>query len=112
MKDSDSIIELYVAKDEPSVRIVESALIAANIKCRVVGENLGAAAGDLPLGISTGPAIWVAHDNVDAARRVIQEFEEPASVFRVPSWQCPRCDSEVDAGFDVCWNCLYNPSAC
>lgn len=27
-------------------------------------------------------------------------------------WTCPKCGEEIEQGFDVCWNCLYNPAAC
>lgn|GEM_PF-1748351 len=112
MDSEDRIIEVYVAKDEPDVRMVESAFITAGINCRVVGTTLGAAAGEIPLGIASGPAIWVSESDVEAARGVIQELEAPQNPFRIASWQCPKCDSEVDSGFDMCWNCLYNPRAC
>lgn len=108
----EKIIEVYVAKDEPDVRMVASAFITAGITCRVVGTTLGGAAGEIPLGIATGPAIWVSESDVEAARGVIEELKAPRSPFRIASWQCPKCDSEVDSGFDTCWNCLYDPRAC
>ncbi len=27
-------------------------------------------------------------------------------------WTCPKCGTDVELPRDVCWNCLYNPSAC
>lgn len=112
MDRNDKIIEVYVARDEPDVRMMESAFITAGISCRVVGTALGGAAGEIPLGISTGPAIWVSESDLEAARDVIEELKAPESPFRIASWQCPKCDSEVDSGFDTCWKCLYNPRAC
>ncbi len=112
MNNRDDLIEVYCAKNEPEVRIVEAALIEAGIKCRVVGEYLAGAVGEVPAGIASSPAIWVPASEVEPAREVIRDLETPESPFRIPTWQCPKCDSEVDSGFDTCWKCLYNPRAC
>ncbi len=109
---NDEIIEVYCGKNEPDVRVVESALIAAGVDCRVVGQYLAGAIGEIPAGIASSPSIWVASSQVEAAREVIRDLEMPDAPFRIPTWQCPNCDSEVDSGFDTCWNCLYSSNAC
>ena len=30
----------------------------------------------------------------------------------VIGWTCPKCGTDIELLRDVCWNCLYNPSAC
>jgi len=50
--------------------------------------------------------LMVAQDDVTAARDLLAREDQEASGRTVRSaWTCPLCGSDVDAGFDVCWNC-------
>ncbi|AMV21448.1 putative signal transducing protein [Planctomyces sp. SH-PL14] len=50
--------------------------------------------------------LMVAQEDAAAARDLLAREEQEASDRAVrTAWTCPRCGSDVDAGFDVCWNC-------
>lgn len=92
--------------------MIESALTDAGVTCRVVGEFLAGAVGEIPAGVASSPAIWVLAVQADAARDVLAQLNAKQSPFRIPFWTCPRCNSEVDSELASCWKCLYSPSAC
>ncbi len=51
-----------------------------------------------------GVKLQVAAADAERARAILDSgnFAEGSST---PGWICPECDSEVDAGFEVCWSC-------
>ena len=112
MSDQDSIVEVYCAKNEAEARLIETMLKEAGVECRVVGQFLTGAVGEIPPGMASSPGIWVPANRLEAAREVLDNWEAARGPFRVPSWTCPRCDTEIESGFDTCWNCLYCPAAC
>lgn len=92
--------------------MIESALAEAGVKCRVVGGFLAGAIGELPAGMASSPEVWVSAAQLEAARHVLKELQAKQSPFRIPSWTCPRCETEVESELGTCWNCLYSPSSC
>jgi hypothetical protein len=46
----------------------------AGIQARVVGDNLSAAAGCLPLGEATSPRLWVRESDADRARQIVEQW--------------------------------------
>ncbi len=38
--------------------------------------------------------------------------DTPTPPETVIGWTCPKCGTDIELLQDVCWNCLYNPSAC
>lgn len=50
--------------------------------------------------------LMVAEEDAAAARDLLAREDREASGRPIRSaWTCPQCGSDVDAGFDVCWNC-------
>lgn len=50
--------------------------------------------------------LMVAEEHIAAARDLLAREDREASGRPIRSaWTCPQCGSDVDAGFDVCWNC-------
>jgi hypothetical protein len=50
--------------------------------------------------------LMVAQEDATSARDLLAREDHEASGRAVrTAWTCPRCGSDVDAGFDVCWNC-------
>lgn len=48
----------------------------------------------------------VAEENAATARDLLARKDSEVSGRSIqPAWRCPQCGSDVDAGFDVCWNC-------
>ncbi len=112
MSENDEIIEVYCAENEADARMIQAALTEAGIACRVVGQFLTGAIGEIPAGVAASPGVWVPADQAQKARKIIDELESSPGPFRIPTWICPKCDEEVDSGLNTCWNCLYSPSAC
>ncbi len=106
--DDANVVEVYWAKDAPHAHLVKTILQKAGIPAEVVGEMLHAAVGELPMGPTTSPRVWVPKGDEQRARAIIAEWEKqrretPAT--ETPPWACPHCGAEVDAGFDLCWKC-------
>ena len=111
----DNPVEVYNAANEVDANIVVAMLGKSGIRAQVVGGILGSALGELPAG-AVSPRVWINDSDMAAARPLMEAWQAETVSARLnhqqPGWTCPRCDSEVEFGFDVCWNCLYNPSAC
>jgi hypothetical protein len=67
---SDDIIRLATAENPVQAHILEQALRAEGIRCKVVGDYLDASFGDLP---GLKPEIWVHRDDVERAQAVLRE---------------------------------------
>jgi hypothetical protein len=52
-----------------------------------------------------GVTLQVASDDLQRAEELIAESGESAAGEAILAWTCPRCGSEVDAGFEICWSC-------
>jgi hypothetical protein len=70
---SDRIVEVYSAANGLEAHSLRAALTDKGIRAQVVGETLGTAAGDLPLGDATAPKIWVREGDAGRAREIIAE---------------------------------------
>lgn len=108
-------VEIYAAKNEAQAAIVVSLLAGAEIKARVMGQLLNNAAGEIPAGLTSSPRVWVADADQVQARQLIQQWEQKGrqnSPGVEIAWTCPECETEIEVGFDLCWNCMYNPAAC
>jgi hypothetical protein len=106
--DDENVVEVYWAKDAPQAHLVKTVLRRAGIDAQVVGEMLQQAIGELPMGPTTSPRVWVAKSDEARARAVIAEWERErrtAPAAAGAPWTCPGCGAEVDAGFDLCWKC-------
>ncbi|RMF36968.1 MAG: DUF2007 domain-containing protein [Planctomycetota bacterium] len=51
-----------------------------------------------------GVKVLVPSERASEAHAILRE-EVSAAEPSVPAWTCPRCYSQVDAGFELCWNC-------
>lgn len=110
------IVEVYRCQNEAEAVILINTLLEHGIHARVVGEHLQAAIGELPPGRDTALQLWTNLADQAAARAILQEYEdgrkETSAQVPGPGWTCPRCHTNVEPPFQVCWNCLYDPSAC
>jgi hypothetical protein len=57
-----------------------------------------------------GVKVQVADADLAPARELLQRQREPppadaSAALSSGSWRCPECGSQVDAGFEICWNC-------
>lgn len=75
-EDDVRIVEIYSAANEIEAAAVRAALDAEGILSRVVGDRLGNAWGELPLGYRSEPKVWVREPDLEAARAVIHRWQE------------------------------------
>jgi hypothetical protein len=68
--DSDKLARLATAANPAEAHVMEQALRAEGISCRVVGDFLDAGIGDIP-GVQA--EIWVHQDDLARAQKVLQE---------------------------------------
>jgi hypothetical protein len=99
------MLKFYEASDSFEARQVIDALAAHRIEATVLGEFLTGAAGELSA--MNFPWVWlINNDDLARAQEVLDGLlaSKGALPKRGP-WICPGCEAEVDAGFDVCWQC-------
>ena len=96
---------LYEASDSLEARQLIDALDAHGIEATVLGEYLGGAAGELPA--MNYPWVWlINNDDLHSAQDVLDGFlASRGNLPKARSWVCRTCGAEVDAGFDICWQC-------
>lgn len=71
---ADRVVEVYSAANAIEAQGLCALLEEEGIRAQIVGEQLGSAAGCLPLGEALAPRIWVREDDVEQARGIIQEW--------------------------------------
>lgn len=114
---SDDIVEVYSAANEADAHIMALMLQENGLKPEIVGEGLPFVGSEPSAGWLKGTRIWVREEDAARARELIDDAiaarsHADSQPLDPRGWTCPKCDAEVEAGFDVCWKCLYNPSAC
>ena len=87
---------------------IETILGERGINCLVRNRHLTGGAGEIPP-LEAWPEIWVDAEDVDAARRLIDEVLEPAGPAPAP-WVCPDCGERIEGQFAQCWRCAGNPA--
>jgi len=80
--DDVRIVEAFSAANEAEAAAIRAALDAEGIEARVVGDRLGNAWGEVPLGFRSEPKVWVLETDLEAARRVIAELRSAAGTDR------------------------------
>jgi hypothetical protein len=70
---SDDIVRLATAENPVQAHILEQALRAEGIRCKVVGDYLDASFGDLP---GMKPEIWVHREDVERAQVILHETDQ------------------------------------
>ena len=103
---SDEVVDVYTAANGPQAHFLKGLLEDAGIEARVVGDALQAAGYNTV----TPPHLWVRADQAEAARQILQTWDSHSHDRHPedgppPTWICPTCRAEVDADFDLCWQC-------
>jgi hypothetical protein len=102
-----SMRSLYQAADSLEARLLIDELALDRIEAVVLGEYLTGAAGELSA--LNFPTVWVVDEaQYGPALRVLERFlaeRGGTATGAGGAWHCARCGAEVDAGFDLCWNC-------
>jgi hypothetical protein len=100
------VVDVYVAANGPQAHFLRGLLEDAGIEAQVVGDALQAAGYNTV----TLPHLWVRAEQAKAARDLLRVWEghandRPSEDRPPPTWVCPTCRSEVDADFELCWQC-------
>jgi hypothetical protein len=69
----DDIVRLATASNPFQAHVWEQALKQEGIRCKVVGDYLDAAVGDIP---GVRAEVWVYRDDLERAQAIIHEGEE------------------------------------
>jgi hypothetical protein len=99
------MLKFYEAHDSLEARQLLDSLDAHGIEATVLGEFLGGAVGELPA--INHPWVWlINNDDLAQAQDVLDGFlASRGSLPKEGPWVCRNCGAEVDAGFDICWQC-------
>ena len=74
-----------------------------NIDSCIRNQYLSAAVGEIPPS-EAWPQLWVADQNFECAKKIIEDTETDSSESQ-KVLICPNCSEEVEGQFAVCWNC-------
>lgn len=99
------MLKFYEARDSLEARQLIDALDAHRIEATVLGEYLSGGAGELSA--LNFPWVWlINNDDLPAAQGVLDGFlASRGSLPKKGPWVCPGCGAQVDAGFEICWQC-------
>ena len=99
------MLKFYEARDALEARQLIDALAAHRIEATVLGEYLSGAAGELSA--LNFPWVWlISNDDLPVAQGVLDGFlASRGSLPKKGPWVCPGCGAQVDAGFEICWQC-------
>ena len=99
------MLKFYEARDSLEAHQLIDALTAHRIEATVLGEYLSGAAGELPA--INFPWVWLINNqDLAAAQDVLDGFlASRGNLPRPGPWVCENCDAQVDAGFEICWQC-------
>ena len=105
MKDLERV---YVAANAIEARFLYGLLEREGIHVQIVGENLVGGYGELPAEAQQ-PELFAPPEEAGRAREILEDYEEKRAegypVTEVPTWTCENCGEQVEAQFEVCWNC-------
>jgi hypothetical protein len=99
------MLKFYEARDSLEARQLIDALAAHRVEATVLGEYLSGAAGELPA--INFPWVWlINNEDLVAAQGVLDGFmASRGNLPKAGPWVCEDCAAQVDAGFDICWQC-------
>ncbi len=94
---------LYECQDRLQAQMLRDALASHHIHTVILGDYLSGAAGELSA--IQFPTLWVVEDDdFTLARQLVARYLTELEVERA-AWRCPHCGEQIDAPFDICWNC-------
>ena len=100
------MLKLYEAADRIEAQVLQDYLRDAGVETAILGDYLAGAAGELPANIY--PEVWILDaGDMEKARDLVREFTKGAAPREQNGdWRCLTCGETVEAGFEICWNCL------
>lgn len=93
--------KLKTATNLVELGFVQGVLKQEGIHCIVKNEFLSGASGELPVN-ETWPELWVADEDLERARLILENIESNDDA---EPWRCEQCHQLIEASFAVCWYC-------
>ncbi|MDX1302718.1 putative signal transducing protein [Photobacterium sp.] len=93
-------VKVYSAANNLEAHTLKGMLEGSHIAVRLSGENLGAAAGELPANV-VEVGLWVSVEQVLPARRQLEDYEQA----EYTQWMCQQCREVNEGQFELCWQC-------
>src|SRR3990172_2103817 len=100
----DELVTIAKFGSPQDAHLLRSVLEAEGIRACVVDDvtttwlwYLGTALG--------GAKLQVAKRDADRAKGALREAGSGETAIDSCPWTCPKCGTEVDAGFEICWSC-------
>lgn len=90
---------------EHEARIAAAELSEAGIVATGSNAEFGAMLGTYVGTAFGGVQLQVAEVNVPVAREVLAKMDTAGNA----PWHCDQCGEDIEAGFEVCWNCQAEP---
>lgn len=95
----------YQAQDEIEAQFLIDYLASSHIHATMLGRYQAAAAGELTAVNFPWVYLLEARD-LARAKQLLEQFQaQRAGVAQADAWVCPACQTEIEAGFDLCWQC-------
>ncbi|NVD06283.1 DUF2007 domain-containing protein [Vibrio sp. JPW-9-11-11] len=96
-------MKIYSAETPTEAHIVCELLKSKHVQCEVRGEGIFGLQGEVPLGESSAPYIWLLDKtSLSFAKQLIEEYR---SAHLGEPWRCTQCGEINEAQFGVCWQC-------
>ena len=95
--------KVYGAANITEANLVKSYLESLSIQSFTKNESLANLMGELPIGPSTEPTVWVDDENFEKATQLMTEWSSSQS--NLAPWKCPVCGEMSEGQFDACWQC-------
>jgi len=100
----DSVMErVYSSQILALVQNMHNILKLHGVESMITNQYLSAAVGEIPP-IEAWPQLWVADEDLDLAKWIVEEAGKDHPEFHEIRI-CPKCGEEVDGHFAECWHC-------
>lgn len=96
--------QVYASLSTLEIHHLRNLLQAGGIACRIRGESLVSAAGELPLPECAMRLDIENDEDEPRAQELIREMRAPARSAG-PAWTCQACAEVLEAQFTACWHC-------
>ncbi|MBX2849321.1 MAG: DUF2007 domain-containing protein [Acidiferrobacterales bacterium] len=100
---------VFTKDDRFEVNAMRALLESHGIDTLLKNEFTSSIMGEVPF-FDTWPEIWVAEEDVLAAKRHITDAQNQIAMEK-PDWHCEKCEEENPGTFELCWNCGANISS-
>lgn len=96
--------KLHICNTLMEAQHLKAVLEASGIATMIKNEHVFGALGQVPLK-ELMPQLWVLDETqMDDAKNLLAEALDPTPS-SAPAWRCSACGENLEAQFDVCWQC-------